>query len=105
MLGTRGAFVVDALDGQEDALRATGHPSTGGFVEDASRWGRLVRGDSSVEVPSEPGRWDSFYPQVASAVAGEGPMPVDPRDSVSALEVIEAARIAASEHRVVTLDR
>jgi predicted dehydrogenase len=103
VLGTRAAYVVDGLDGQEDALRATGHPAVGGFAEPEERWGRLVRGSDVTPVPTEPGRWDTFYPLVAAALAGAGPVPVDPRDAVRALELIEAARRSAVDHQVVDL--
>lgn len=101
VLGTRGAFVVDALDGQEDSLRETGRAAVGGLPEPERRWGRLVRGDESWPVPAERGRWDSFYPAVAAAVRGEAAVPVDPADAVRALRVIEAARLSAVERRVV----
>ena len=52
---------------------------------------------------AEPGRWDLFYPAVAAAVAGRGPVPVDPSDAVRTLALIEAARLSAEQHRVVTL--
>ena len=60
VLGSRAAFVVDALDGQEDALRAGLRPgeSSEWGAEPASRWGRLVRGEESEPVRPEraPGR-------------------------------------------------
>ncbi|MCU0266749.1 MAG: Gfo/Idh/MocA family oxidoreductase, partial [Actinomycetia bacterium] len=101
--GTRGAYVVAALDGQEDELRETGRAATGGHAEPPEHWGRLVRGDEARVVPSDPGRWDLFYPAVAAAVRGTAAVPVDPADAVAALRVIEAARTSAAEHRVVEL--
>jgi predicted dehydrogenase len=41
---------------------------------------------------------------MAAALAGAGPVPVDPADAVAVLEVLEAARSSAAERRVVTLD-
>ena len=54
-------------------------------------------------MPSERGRWDSYYPAFAAAVRGEGEVPVDPADAVLALEVIEAAERSAADGVVVTL--
>ena len=54
-------------------------------------------------MPSLPGRWDAFYPLMAAAVRGDGPVPVDPADAVLSLRTLEAARLAATERRVVTL--
>jgi predicted dehydrogenase len=105
VLGTGGAFVVDALDGQEQVLLSTGRLPAGGLPEPESAWGRLVRGEESSPVPSEPGRWDLFYPAVAAAVRGQAPVPVDPRDAVSALRVLEAARRSAGTGQVVELSQ
>jgi predicted dehydrogenase len=44
-----------------------------------------------------------FYRAVADALASDNPqsaMPVDPRDAVHVLAVIDAARVSASEGRV-----
>jgi scyllo-inositol 2-dehydrogenase (NADP+) len=94
VLGSEGAYVVLDLDGQEDALVAGLRPADPGpwGAEPEERWGRLVRGEHSEPVPSEPGAWPRFYEQLAGALAGEQPLPVDPGDAVAALEVLERAR-------------
>ena len=61
------------------------------------------RGDEVTTVPSEPGRWDLYYPAVARAVRGEGTVPVDPVDAVLALRTIEAARESARSASVLDL--
>jgi predicted dehydrogenase len=104
--GTTGSYVVGGMDGQEDALVAGRSPATEGDrwgEEPPERWGRLLRGDSGETVPTERGRWDTYYPAFAAAVRGEGDVPVDPMDSVAGLVVLDAARASAAEHRVVTL--
>ena len=50
-------------------------------------------------MPSERGRWDTYYPAFAAAVRGEREVPVDPTDAVLALEVIEAAERSAAAGR------
>ena len=51
VLGTEAAFMVDGLDGQEEALAAGARP--GGAepwgVEPEARWGRLWRGEDDTE--------------------------------------------------------
>jgi predicted dehydrogenase len=103
VLGNLGAYVVDPVDGQEDALRAGLRPDTSPSWGDEprERWGRLVRGEAVEPVPTERGRWDLFYPAVAAALREGGPPPVDPWDAVGVLEVLEAARAGATEHRLV----
>ena len=110
VLGTRGAYVVDGLDGQEAALRAGRWPGVGRSAgapawgeEPPERWGRLVRDPDVQSVRSEPGRWPDFYAGVERALREGGPMPVDPWDAVAALEVLEAARRSATEGAVVSL--
>ena len=72
-------------------------------VEPESRWGRLVDGDESVAVPSERGDWPRFYALLLRALRDGDPPPVDPRDAVATLRVIEAARQSAASREVVTL--
>lgn len=97
VLGSRAGFVVDGLDGQEDALRAGRRPGEPGFgVEPRERWGRLARGpDDVTEVPPDPGDWARFYTELRRCLHGEGGPPVDVADAVAVLEVLDAARASA----------
>jgi predicted dehydrogenase len=103
VLGSRAAYVVAEADGQEDALRAGRRPDDPGpwGMEPEPRWGRLVKGEESEPIPSEPGAWPAFYAELERALREGGPPPVDPVGAVAALEVIEAARRSAAEHRMV----
>jgi predicted dehydrogenase len=104
--GREGAYVVWGMDGQEPWLSAGRTPATEGDAwgtEPPERWGRLHRGDTSEPVPTERGRWDTFYPAFAAAVRGEGPVPVDPRDAIASLTVIVAIRESAAQGRTVEL--
>lgn len=105
VLGSQAAFVVEELDGQEDALRVGARPDDGDTwgVEPPERWGRLVRGDASEAVPSERGDWPQFYALLAAALRDGGTAPVDPRDAVAGLRVLEAARRSAAERTVVRI--
>jgi scyllo-inositol 2-dehydrogenase (NADP+) len=96
VLGTRAAYVVDHVDGQEDALRAGRRPDdpTPWGVEPQARWGRLVQGETSEPVPSERGEWPVFYTELERALRAGGPPPVDPADAIATLKVIEQARVA-----------
>ncbi len=94
VLGGEAAFVVQELDGQEDALAAGKRPGDSGDwgAEPPERWGRLVRGEASEPVPSEHGAWPRFYVLLSAALDGRGSLPADPRDAVATLEVLERAR-------------
>ena len=98
VLGTAGAYVVQELDGQEDALRAGRRPDDGEpwGVEPPKRWGRLVRGTEAEPVPSERGRWPRFYGLWERALHGDGPVPVEPEDAVAGLQVLDAVARGAT---------
>jgi scyllo-inositol 2-dehydrogenase (NADP+) len=105
VLGTRAAYVVAEVDGQEEALRSGRRPDDPDpwGVEPESRWGRLVKGDESEPVAGEPGDWPSFYAALVQALAKGAPPPVDPRDAVATLEVLDAARRSAAEGHSIEL--
>jgi scyllo-inositol 2-dehydrogenase (NADP+) len=65
-----------------------------GLVE-AERHGVVGVGDDRRVVPTERGRYPLFYRRLAAALRGEAEVPVDPRDALAALEVIEEARRTA----------
>jgi len=102
--GTKGAYVIQDVDGQEAQLRSGGSPAISGDqwgTEPPERWGHLLRGDVSEPVPSARGSWDLFYPAFAAAVRGERPVPVDPWDAVASAAVLDAARTSARIAQVV----
>jgi predicted dehydrogenase len=105
--GTTGSYVNGTLmDIQEDLLLAGQTPATLGEewgVEPPERWGRVHRGDDGEPVPTQRGRWDTFYPAFARAVRGLGPVPVEPRDAVATATVLDAARRSATSGQVVPL--
>jgi predicted dehydrogenase len=58
-----------------------------------------AEGERTVEV--ERGAYERFYEGVRDALRGDAAMPVDPRDSVAALHVIDAARRSARSAAVI----
>jgi predicted dehydrogenase len=104
VLGDRAGYTKYGLDVQEEALRAGGRPGRAGWGEEPQdRWGKVgVEGDLRA-VPTEPGRYQVFYERLVAALREGAPLPVDPLESVAALEVLEAARTSASLGRVVRL--
>lgn len=105
VLGSEAALLVRELDTQEERLRAGQRPDT------VADWGeepeharpRLIAGARSVPLKPEPGAWQRFYVLLEQALGGGGPPPVDPRDALQGLLVLEAARCSAAEHRLVQL--
>ena len=97
LLGDAGAFVVSALGDQ---------PTVYDDLADAGpdQCGWLYRGSEREPVRRVPSDEADFYRQVARALAGpdaRADLPVDPRDAVHTLAVVDAARLSAAEERVV----
>ncbi|MFL5826238.1 MAG: Gfo/Idh/MocA family oxidoreductase [Thermoleophilaceae bacterium] len=93
VLGDRAAFVKYGLDPQEDALAGGARPGDNGWGLDPEElWGALGTVEGTRRVATEAGAYERFYAGVGAALRGEAPPPVDPRDAVAALEVLDAAR-------------
>ena len=96
LLGREGAYLVGGLTEEATA-----------FVEwqpaDDEHLGWLVGGDGRREAVARlPGDQADFYREVARALRQpDTAMPVDPRDAVHTLAVIDAARTSATSGRVV----
>jgi predicted dehydrogenase len=103
VLGDRAAYVKRGLDPQEEALRRGERPLPGAAwsTEPATEWGRLAAGDRVEQVATDPGDYPAFYAAVVDWLRGSSPAPVDPADAVAAAEVLDAARLSATEHQVV----
>jgi predicted dehydrogenase len=95
--GSTGAFIIGR---QFDDVGAFTE-----FENDGDAVGWVVRGDERVPGPLVTDADEAdFYRAVAAAVRSSDPqstMPVDPRDAVHVLAVIDAARISARDRRVV----
>jgi predicted dehydrogenase len=93
VFGDEAAFVKHGLDVQEEALRAGRSPTDDDWGEEPrERWGRLISGESESDVPTERGSYGSFYAGVAASLSDGAPPPVDPRDAVAVLELLDEAR-------------
>ncbi|MFD5825387.1 Gfo/Idh/MocA family oxidoreductase [Lentzea sp. NPDC060358] len=97
LLGSEGAFEIDGLDEQENALAAGRRPTGYGWGHE-TRTGRLGVLGETTEVAVEPGAYQTFYAELRA-----GRVPVDPAGAVDALRVIEAAFTSARENRTVQL--
>ncbi|HTN24326.1 MAG TPA: Gfo/Idh/MocA family oxidoreductase [Solirubrobacteraceae bacterium] len=93
--GTQGGIETPGLDPQEDQLAAGVRPGDAGWGEGEPA--RLVdRAGDERRTTIAAGAYERYYAGVRDALLGDGEMPVDPRDSVAALRVIEAARHSAA---------
>ena len=97
-LGSRAAFIKHGLDIQEEALQAGASPTDASFGEEPrERWGWLVTDGEVEEVPTVAGSYGSFYAGVAASLRDSVPPPVDARDSIAVLEVLDTARAQVAD--------
>ncbi|GHD78969.1 putative dehydrogenase [Salinibacterium amurskyense] len=90
VLGSQSAYTKWGLDGQEPALIAGALPSDDTYgVEPPDAWGVAGVGDDLSAVPTIRGQYDTYYSLLADALLRGQPLPVDPRDSVEVIRIIE----------------
>lgn len=93
LLGSGGAYVKHGLDPQEDRLKAGDDPSEHSFgVEPESAHGRFFDGETVKAIPTERGRYLTFYEMLALVLTDGSPNPVEPRDALAVVEVVETSR-------------
>ncbi|MEP6482093.1 MAG: Gfo/Idh/MocA family oxidoreductase [Rhodoglobus sp.] len=95
VLGSESAYTVYGLDGQEPMLKLAQWPGSAGYgVTPEAEWG-LLGVDGSDEglapVPTEAGDYPAFYAGVAASILDGRPSPVDPRDALEVVRIIERA--------------
>jgi len=87
--GLRGGFAVDGLDPQEAELHAGASPHHQDFG--LAPPGHLTTAEGTSALPLVRGAYLTFYAMVRDWLHGEGPIPVDPADAVTVLELLERA--------------
>ena len=108
MYGRLGSYVSRGTDVQAQAIFAGRRPADEGErwgYEAEERWGTLNLSSGSIPIRSERGAYQDFYSQFAAAVAGQARFPVPAEQAVQTLAVLDAARISATEGRMVRLER
>jgi len=96
VLGSEAGYTKWGLDGQEPALAAGMAPSDPAYGADSQEsWGLLGVDGTAKPVPAERGAYPEFYVQLATALRGQGPLPVDPSESLEVLKVIESIHAPA----------
>lgn len=97
LLGRGAAYVQNDFEGDPNVF-----PDTADADDDHCGW--LYRESEREPVPTTRSSAADFYRQVGAALSSSDPraaMPVDPRDAVHTLAVIDAARTSAEGQRVV----
>lgn len=96
VLGTAGAYVVASFEAEPTAYHCLAD-------QDDQHTGWLFVGGAPQAVPRAPGEHADFYRAAAAWVCGASGPPVDPRDSIAVLRVLDAARASARAGAVLRL--
>lgn len=92
VLGAVSAYSVYGLDNQEPFLKEQRWPGSDGYgVTPEAEWGTIGVGDSLTPVPTEAGDYPAFYAGVAASILEGAPSPVDPKDALEVVRIIERA--------------
>lgn len=95
VLGSEGGYAVYGLDNQEPALKEKRWPGSDGYgITPEADWGLAgidATGSTLEKVETEHGDYPAFYAGVAASILHGAPLPVDPRDSLEVVRIIERA--------------
>ncbi|PNU06755.1 oxidoreductase [Novosphingobium guangzhouense] len=95
--GTGGSAVKAKADGQEAQLLSGIRPGAPGWGEDADDLIFFSGSGEPRTIAATAGDQRGFYTAVASALAGEGPLPVRPIEALAVMAVLEAGAASARD--------
>jgi predicted dehydrogenase len=106
--GTKGCFIKQRADIQEDDLLAGKKPNTPNWgVEAKEKWGVLstdTEGKISTEIiPSLAGNYGTFYEKMANAINHNEEVPTSAKHGAAIIRILEAARASFTEGKVIVL--
>jgi predicted dehydrogenase len=106
--GTKGCFIKQRADIQEDDLLAGKKPNTPNWgVEAKEKWGVLstdTEGKISTEtIPSLAGNYGTFYEKMANAINHNEAVPTSAKHGAAIIRILEAARASFTEGKVIVL--
>jgi scyllo-inositol 2-dehydrogenase (NADP+) len=104
--GRHGSLRKSGLDPQEEALKAGAQPTDPGFgVEVEAQWLRFhpPGGGSAEALPSETGRYLTFYERLRDTIETGAPPPVSAFEAREVVRVIAAAFASAADGRRIDL--
>ena len=106
--GTKGCFIKNRSDVQEDLLLAGHKPGGDNWgKEDPKNYGTLTTDTDGVItndiIESERGDYGKYYEAVAAAILDNKPVPVTPQEGINIMKVLVAAKKSYETKQVVNL--
>lgn len=90
VVGSRAGYTKWGLDSQEDYIKGGGAVSDADYgLEPPQACGMLSVGETEDRITPARGQYPRFYELLADALLRGGPLPVDPRDSINVMAIIE----------------
>ena len=105
--GTQGSFVKWGLDPQEDALKAGSRPPLADWGNDplAAQLTTCPDGTPQMrEIACQAGDYPAYYAAVRDAILGRGPNPVDARQGVRVMGLLELGVRSHAEGRTLAIN-
>lgn len=100
--GTKGSFVKNGLDVQEETLRQYLLPTTEPWgYEPEDRWGSLYTPEQSEVIESEPGNYMPLYDNLYEAIVEGAEIAVKPEEILRTTRVIDLAFQSSKEKRAI----
>src|SRR5450830_1008867 len=99
--GTRGSYVINGLDVQEDQLKAGLRPGDPDFGKNAAGLLREADGDTATQsaCATQDGDYVGFYRALAASVLDGKPFPIAAQDAVDVMTIIDLAIRSDAEGR------
>ncbi|GGK86784.1 oxidoreductase [Salinibacterium xinjiangense] len=92
VLGSESSYSVNGLDNQEPFLKEQRWPGSDGYgVTPEAEWGLIGVADDLEPTPTERGAYPDFYAGVAASILEGAPSPVDPKEALEVVRIIERA--------------
>ncbi len=102
LMGTKGVLIKEGFDPQEPALVAGGITTAAEEPKQYARiYDRTTSPSAETIIPTLPGRWLTFYDNIADALQHGAALAVTPESSRDVMAVIEAARQSAQSGQAV----
>lgn len=102
--GTKGQFVKQGFDPQEQQLKDGLKPSSIEFGrENENQYGVLFTESSTKSVSTAVGNYGQYYTEIAQAININAPLPVCANDAVQVMKVIELALLSSQNGRTLFL--
>lgn len=102
--GTKGHFVKQGFDPQEEQLKDGFKPNSIEFGrENENQYGLLFTESSTKSVSTEVGNYGQYYSEIALAINTKSPLPVCANEAVQVMKIIELALLSSQNGRTIFL--